>query len=93
MPDITGVDVAALKAAEERAYTLCDQASALVDALFRLVTSEHQGRARYRRAFDDAAARAQRRHDAWLRAWHAWENAKIAGNGRPQVRNQQGGKS
>lgn len=93
MPETTAGDVAALKAAEERAFALCDEASALVDVLFHQVTSERPGCARYRRAFDSAAARSQRRHDAWRRAWDAWDSAKIAGNGRPQVRNHQGGRS
>jgi len=90
MPDTGTNDVAALKAAEERAYLVCDEATTLIQDLYRLVTLAKQDpdRPRYRRVFDKAVNRGDRRHQAWRRAWIAFEDKKreIAGHSRPRTK-------
>lgn len=86
--NVTHPDIAALKAAEERAYLLCTEATTLIQDLYRLVVLGKQdpNRPRYQRAFDHACLRGDRRHQAWRRAWIAFEEGKrtVAGHNRPR---------
>lgn len=89
MPDITN-DVAALKAAEERAYRLCDETTTLIQDIYRLLVlgKLDPDRPRYQRVFDKAVQRGDRRHQAWRRAWIAYEEGKrtAAGHSRPRTK-------
>lgn len=62
--------VVALQAAEDRIYRLCNETVELVRALYRVyVTKTGAEHERYGRVINRAAARGDRRHQAWRKAW------------------------
>lgn len=65
-------ELAALRAAEDRIYRLCEEATELVQRLYRRFAEEKgEARQRYGEAVNRAAARGDRRHQAWRAAWLA----------------------
>ena len=69
--------VVVLQAAEDRICRLCDEATELVRRLYRVYAAktgaEHE---RYGLVINRAAARGDRRHQAWRDAWLALNEEK-----------------